>query len=236
MDESEKASGAFAFISPQGSDGSRYPSRKCPNAASGRIRSQMILVIASIGTERIAPGAPHIQNQKTSEMITRTGLRMNRLAFDQVNCEIKPSRQERLPKRVTGQQANEHKDHHAQDRAKNWHEVQQESDRPPEDRVADPRKPHDHCRANTDCGVHERNGDEIRRDIPFDLLKDIDGLPLIAEAWQYLDESAEEGVTRHKQEKQKQNRRKESAGKISGAGEELCYERRAFRRNSGGCS
>ena len=44
------------------------------------IRSQTILVIASIGTERIAPGAPHIQNQKTSEMMTRTGLRMNRRA------------------------------------------------------------------------------------------------------------------------------------------------------------
>jgi two-component sensor histidine kinase len=56
------------------------PSRKCPNAASGRIRSQIILVIASIGTERIAPGAPHIQNQKTTEMMTRTGLRVNRLA------------------------------------------------------------------------------------------------------------------------------------------------------------
>src|SRR4029079_14427834 len=42
--------------------------------------------------------------------------------------------------------------------------------------------------------------------------------------------------TRHEQEKQKQNRRKESAGKISSAGEELRYQRRAFRRNSGGCS
>src|SRR6478735_5978638 len=57
-----------------------HPSRKCPKAASGRTRSQMIFVIASIGTERIAPGAPHIQNQKTSEMMTRTGLRVNRLA------------------------------------------------------------------------------------------------------------------------------------------------------------
>src|ERR1022692_3409842 len=64
--------------SPEG--GSRHPSRKCPNAASGRTRSQMILVIASIGIERIAPGAPHIQNQKTTEMMTRTGLRRNRLA------------------------------------------------------------------------------------------------------------------------------------------------------------
>ena len=40
---------------------------------------QMILVIADIGIERIAPGIPHIQNQKTSEMMTRTGFRMNRL-------------------------------------------------------------------------------------------------------------------------------------------------------------
>src|SRR4029450_8870659 len=32
--------------SPEGS--SRHPSRKCPNAASGRIRSQMILVIARV--------------------------------------------------------------------------------------------------------------------------------------------------------------------------------------------
>ena len=38
--------------------------------------SQMILVIASMGIERIAPGIP----QKTSEMMTRTGLRVNRLA------------------------------------------------------------------------------------------------------------------------------------------------------------
>ena len=40
----------------------------------------VILVIANIGIERISPGIPHIQNQKTSEMMTRTGLRVNRLA------------------------------------------------------------------------------------------------------------------------------------------------------------
>ncbi len=39
-----------------------------------------ILVIANMGIERIAPGIPHIQSQKTSEMMTRTGLRVNRLA------------------------------------------------------------------------------------------------------------------------------------------------------------
>jgi len=36
-----------------------HPARKWPIAASGRIRSQTILAIASIGTERIAPGIPH---------------------------------------------------------------------------------------------------------------------------------------------------------------------------------
>jgi hypothetical protein len=40
----------------------------------------MILVIANIGIDRITPGIPHIQNQKTSEMMTRTGFRVNRLA------------------------------------------------------------------------------------------------------------------------------------------------------------
>jgi hypothetical protein len=33
----------------------------------------MIFVVASMGTDRIAPGIPHIQNQNTSAMMTRTG-------------------------------------------------------------------------------------------------------------------------------------------------------------------
>src|SRR5579863_1431319 len=67
-----------------------HPSRKRPKAASGRMRSQMILVVASIGTDRIAPGIPHIQNQKTSEMMTRTGLRVNRLARS-IGVKVWPS-------------------------------------------------------------------------------------------------------------------------------------------------
>jgi hypothetical protein len=72
------------------SKGVLHPSRKWPNAANGRTRSQMILVTASIGTERIAPGMPHIQNQKTSEMMTRTGLRVNRLARS-IGVTVSPS-------------------------------------------------------------------------------------------------------------------------------------------------
>jgi hypothetical protein len=36
----------------------------------------MILAIASMGTKRMAPGIPHIQNQQTSDKMTRTGLRV----------------------------------------------------------------------------------------------------------------------------------------------------------------
>jgi hypothetical protein len=57
-----------------------YPSRKWPNADSIWILSQIIFVIASIGTARIAPGTPHIQYQKMSAMMTRTGFRVKRRA------------------------------------------------------------------------------------------------------------------------------------------------------------
>ena len=41
----------------------------------------MILIIANMGIEKEwFPGTPHIQNQKTSEVITRTGLSVNLLA------------------------------------------------------------------------------------------------------------------------------------------------------------
>jgi hypothetical protein len=66
------------------------PSRKWPNAASGRTRSHTILVIASMGTDRIAPEIPHIQNQKTSERTTRTGFRVNRLARS-IGVTVSPS-------------------------------------------------------------------------------------------------------------------------------------------------
>src|SRR5690349_19752138 len=47
----------------RGSDPAQ-PSSRCPIARNGRRSSQMILVIASIGTARIAPAMPHIQYQK----------------------------------------------------------------------------------------------------------------------------------------------------------------------------
>jgi ElaB/YqjD/DUF883 family membrane-anchored ribosome-binding protein len=69
----------------------------------------MILAVATIGTKRIAPGMPHIQNQKTSEIMTMTGLRVNRLAtsigvtslaLDQMQSEIEGRGKQRLPERA----------------------------------------------------------------------------------------------------------------------------------------
>ena len=50
----------------------------------------MILVIASMGTARIALEIPHTQNQKTSAIMTRTGLRVNRLARS-IGVKLSPS-------------------------------------------------------------------------------------------------------------------------------------------------
>src|SRR5580693_6915482 len=61
-----------------------------PRAASGRMRSQTILVVARIGAERIAPGTPHSQNQNTKEKTTRTGLSVNRLARS-IGVTVSPS-------------------------------------------------------------------------------------------------------------------------------------------------
>jgi hypothetical protein len=52
--------------------------------------SHTIFAMASIGTESIAPGTPHIQNQNMSEMITRTGFNVNRLARS-IGVTVSPS-------------------------------------------------------------------------------------------------------------------------------------------------
>jgi uncharacterized membrane protein len=71
--------------------GSRLqPERMCPRAASGRMRSQTIFVVARIGAERIAPGTPRSQNQNTKEKTTRTGLSVNRLARS-IGVTVSPS-------------------------------------------------------------------------------------------------------------------------------------------------
>jgi len=54
------------------------------------VRNQFVPVIASIGVARIAPGTPHIQYQNTSEMMTSTGLIVNRRARS-IGVTVSPS-------------------------------------------------------------------------------------------------------------------------------------------------
>ena len=60
------------------------PSRKCPRAFSGRNLSDMIFRIANMGTAKIAPGTPHIQN--TSDKMINTGFNVNRRASNRRQC------------------------------------------------------------------------------------------------------------------------------------------------------
>jgi Transposase DDE domain len=67
-----------------------YSSRTCPRAFSGRTRSLTIFRMASIGTARIAPGKPHIQNQNTSVKMIRTGFNVKRRATS-IGVSVSPS-------------------------------------------------------------------------------------------------------------------------------------------------
>lgn len=82
---------ARSLVRPTAAHYAVSPSRKCPIAFKGSTPSHTILVIANIGTDRIAPGTPHIQNQKINEMITSTGLSVNRRASS-TGVIVSPSR------------------------------------------------------------------------------------------------------------------------------------------------
>ena len=170
----------------------------------------MILVIASIGMERITPGIPHIQNQKTSEMMTRTGVegeppgqkhRRYSLALNQMKPKIKCRRKQRLPERIMGQHTSEKKDRHAQGSSEDRHIVQQKGHGTPEDRITHPREPHRQCSGDTYSCIHDRDCDKIRRDVTFYFLRDFHDLALTPKARKYLDEAVQEDIARHKKEK-----------------------------------
>src|SRR5664280_1324648 len=136
-----------------------------------------------------------------------------------MNSKVKPRRKQRLPEYVMGQQTSEKKGQHAQSSAENRHIVQQKSHRPPEDWVAYSCEPHSQRRSDTYCRVHDRDRDQIRGDVAFDLLRDFDHLALALKVRQYLDEAVQEDIARHEKKKKKQHRREEAAGKVSGSRE-----------------
>ena len=93
-----------------------------------------------------------------------------------------------------------------------------------------PGEPHRQCSGNTDGRVHDRDCDQVRGDVAFDLLRDIDDLALAAEARHYLDEPVQEDIAGHQEEKKKQHRGKETAGKVLGPREQLGQQSRTARR------
>ena len=88
--------------------------------------------------------------------------------------------------------------------------VQEKGDGAPEDGIADAGQPHHESRRDADGEVHDRDRHEIGGNVAFDLLGDVDRLPLAGEARQYFDDPAQETVARHQQEIQKQHRREEA--------------------------
>jgi len=79
---------------------------------------------------------PTSRTRKTSEMMTRTGFSVNRLArsigvtvlaLNQMNSKVKPPQKQRLPEYVMGQQASEKKGQHAQCSAEDRHIIQQKA-------------------------------------------------------------------------------------------------------------
>src|SRR5450759_4255407 len=128
-----------------------------------------------------------------------------------MKSKVKPRRKQRLPEHVMGQQASEKKGQHAQSSAEDRHIVQQKGNRPPEDWVAYSCEPHRQRRSDTYCRIHDRDRDQIRGDVAFDLLRDIDYLPFAFEARQYFDEAVQEDIAGYKKEEKKQHRREEAA-------------------------
>ena len=76
-----------------------------------------------------------------------------------------------MPESFTGQQAGKKKDKHTENGAKNRHVIhviQQKGYGSPEDRVADTREPRDDRHGASHGRVHDRDRDQINRDVIFD--------------------------------------------------------------------
>src|SRR6266481_496055 len=136
-----------------------------------------------------------------------------------MQSNVEPRGKQRQPERVNGQQASEKKDQHTQSSAEDRHIVQQKSYRPPENRVAYTREPHRQCHNETHCRVHDRDRNQIRRDVVFYLPRYVDDLALATEVREYLDEAMQEDIAGHEKEKKKQHRSEKPAGKVSSSGE-----------------
>lgn len=143
-------------------------------------------------------------------------------------AEIEQSRQDGGADGVVVQEADQQENDEARQRADDGDVVQHEGERAPERGVLAAAEGHGEARREADGGVHERDGHEVARDVALDLLRDVDGLPLVLEARQDLDEAAQERVARRQQEEEQQDRREHRAEERAGADEEAVEQPRAL--------
>ena len=146
------------------------------------------------------------------------------LALHHMDAQIERRRKQRLPGRGDCQRAGEEENEKSRGGPENRNIVENESDRSPQDGIADPGRPHHERGRDADKPVNQGDCEEIRGDVAADLLRDVDRLPLAGEPGQDLDEPPQETVPRHKQEVEKHHRREQAAGEAWRAGKERSTE------------
>ena len=81
-------------------------------------------------------------------------------------------------------------------RPQNWNVVEQEGCGPPQQGVSKPAKIHRGRGRDTHRGIHGRDRHQIGGYVLLDLLRDVDGLSLVAELRQDFDDASKENVAR----------------------------------------
>ena len=122
---------------------------------------------------------------------------------------------------------------HAAQRAQDENVVQDEGENAPQHRIRKPEHIGGEPRRNTDGGVHQGDGDEVARDVSRDLARDVDGLLLVAERRQDLDDPAQEQVAGAEQKKQKERHGGKFRQHRARAGEQHAPEARPFEADAG---
>jgi len=89
-----------------------------------------------------------------------------------------------------------------QQTAENLYKIQQESDRFPKNRIADPGNPHHRRGGKPDRSIHESNCQEIGGDVAFDLFRNVNHLTLAAGAGHDFHQALKKNVAGYEEEKQ----------------------------------
>src|SRR5579883_3301022 len=131
------------------------------------------------GVEGEAPGHQH---------------RRHHLTFEKVDAEIDAGEQHRLPQRIESQHAAEKDEDDAGHRPDHRDIVEEERHHSPQQGIAEAADPGAEPDADADQKIHAADRHEIGRDVLFYFLRDGDGMLLVAEARQHLDQLAQEEI------------------------------------------